>query len=95
MTTADTDPYEIELTQFPPDDAALVLASRTPGCCGNIIVSALAEGIELRARGCDELAGPPDDGNPTPNSGTIAGLSPAEARELAAALLDAAEGRQR
>lgn len=80
----------IELTRFPCYDALVVFANRTPGCNGEVVVSAHPEGIELRAHGCDALAGPPDDGNQAPNSGTVTGLSPAEARELAARLLEAA-----
>jgi hypothetical protein len=79
----------IALTQFPPLDGVIVIAGRTPGCNGGFDVSAHPEGVELRPAGCDELCGPPDDGD-SPNSGTITGLSPREARELAAVLLKAA-----
>jgi hypothetical protein len=80
----------IALTQFAPCDALRVSASLTPGCDGRVFVSAQPAGIELRAEGCCSIAGPPDDDDPRPNSGTITGLTPAEARELAGRLLDAA-----
>jgi len=86
----DTTNTTIPLTQFPHEDAPTVFATRTPGCDGCVVVSAFTAGIELRARGCDEIGGPPDDDYRTPNSGTIAGLTPSEARELAGLLMDAA-----
>ncbi len=78
------------IRQFPGDAATLVWGSYTPGCDGNVTVEAMAGYIELRARGADELAGPPDDGDPRPNSGTVTGLDADEARELARLLLAAA-----
>lgn len=87
MNTTTTIPL---IGPFAPDHAADVSASRTPGCNGAVFVSVYDEGIELRANGCCSIAGPPDDDDPAPNAGTITGLSPAEAREIAANLLDAA-----
>jgi len=79
------------LTQFPPLDALIVSASLTRVCNGEVVVSATPRGHRTPCpRLLCSIAGPPDDGDPRPNSGTITGLTPAEARELAALLLDAA-----
>jgi hypothetical protein len=70
-------------------------ASLTPGwegrfLHGNIVVTVYPTHVQLKARGCDELAGPHDDGLPTPNAGALLGLTAAEARQVGGMLLEAA-----
>jgi len=82
------------MRQFPGDAATVISGSHTPGCAGNVAVEVMDGYVEMRARGADELAGPPDDSDSTPNSGTVTGLSAAQARDLARLLLAAAAAIQ-
>jgi hypothetical protein len=79
------------MRQFPGDAATVVSASHTPGCDGNVVVEAIDGYVEMRGRGADELCGPSDDGDSTPNSGAVVRFSASEARELAGLLLAAAD----
>lgn len=69
-----------------------VPASLTDQCDGGVRLTADPGSghVKLTACGADLLGGPPDDGDPAPNSGTVIGLTPAEALELAQVLTAAA-----
>jgi hypothetical protein len=71
------------------DAENVVKASRTNGCNGYAIVTAIDGYVEVKVRGV-EFGGPLDDGDSTPNSGTVVGFTLHEAFTLSKALYNAA-----
>lgn len=72
-------------------EAPRLQASLTERCAGSAQVTCNSGQVTLNVFGADWIAGPPDDDDPRPNSGTVVGLTPSEARALASALVEAAK----